>query len=141
MFHKLLLNFSWWVNRKDPEGNYLFEGGFLGMDNIGAVQPVRAAAARAGGWSSPTPPSWMATYACRCMQIALELARHDEAYEDVATKFVEHFLAIAQVSAQFGSAARGIWDEQDGFCYDLVSRTHATATWSPCRSGSARWSG
>ena len=64
----------------------------------------------------------MATYALHLMQIALELARDDEAYEDVATKFVEHFLGIAQASATFGSSSRGIWDEQDGFCYDLVSR-------------------
>jgi hypothetical protein len=123
VFHKLLLNFSWWVNRKDPEGNYLFEGGFLGMDNIG---PVNRSEQLGEGWrfEQSDATSWMATYALHLMQMALELARHDEAYEDVATKFVEHFLAIAQVSAQFGSGSRGIWDEQDGFCYDLVSRTH-----------------
>ncbi len=123
VFHKLLLNFSWWVNRKDPEGNYLFEGGFLGMDNIG---PVNRSEQLGEGWrfEQSDATSWMATYALHLMQMALELARHDEAYEDVATKFVEHFLSIAQVSAQFGSASRGIWDEEDGFCYDLVSRTH-----------------
>ena len=123
VFHKLLLNFSWWVNRKDPEGNYLFEGGFLGMDNIG---PVNRSERLEEGWrfEQSDATSWMATYALHLMRIALELARHDEAYEDVATKFVEHFLSIAQVSSRFGSAARGIWDEQDGFCYDLVSRTH-----------------
>lgn len=123
VFHKLLLNFSWWVNRKDPEGNYLFEGGFLGMDNIG---PVNRSDRLPEGWrfEQSDATSWMATYALHLMRMALELARHDEAYEDVATKFVEHFLSIAQVSARFGSASRGIWDEQDGFCYDLVSRTH-----------------
>jgi hypothetical protein len=123
VFHKLLLNFSWWVNRKDPEGNYLFEGGFLGMDNIG---PVNRSERLPAGWrfEQSDATSWMATYALHLMRMALELARHDEAYEDVATKFVEHFLSIAGVSARFGSAARGIWDEQDGFCYDLVSRTH-----------------
>ncbi|SDC86416.1 MGH1-like glycoside hydrolase domain-containing protein [Actinokineospora iranica] len=122
VFHKLLLNFSWWVNRKDPGGNYLFEGGFLGMDNIG---PVNRSAPLEHGWrfEQSDATSWMATYALHLMQIALELARHDEAYEDVATKFVEHFLSIAQASTHFGSARRPIWDEEDGFCYDLVSRT------------------
>lgn len=121
VFHKLLLNFSWWVNRKDSDGNYLFEGGFLGMDNIG---PVNRSAKLPEGWwfEQSDATSWMATYALHLMQIALELARDDEAYEDVATKFVEHFLGIAQASATFGSSSRGIWDEQDGFCYDLVSR-------------------
>lgn len=121
VFHKLLLNFSWWVNNKDSDGNYLFEGGFLGMDNVG---PVNRSAALPEGWwfEQSDATSWMATYALHLMQIALELARHDEAYEDVATKFVEHFLGIAQASARFGSASRGIWDERDGFCYDLVSR-------------------
>ncbi|HEU5473034.1 MAG TPA: glucosidase [Actinophytocola sp.] len=121
VFHKLLLNFSWWVNNKDADGNYLFEGGFLGMDNIG---PVNRSARLPEGWwfEQSDATSWMATYSLHLMQIALELARVDEAYEDVATKFVEHFLSIAQVSAQFGSASRGIWDERDGFCYDLVSR-------------------
>ncbi|HET9144291.1 MGH1-like glycoside hydrolase domain-containing protein [Actinophytocola sp.] len=121
VFHKLLLNFSWWVNNKDADGNYLFEGGFLGMDNIG---PVNRSARLPEGWwfEQSDATSWMATYSLHLMQIALELAREDEAYEDVATKFVEHFLSIAQVSAQFGSAGRGIWDERDGFCYDLVSR-------------------
>src|SRR5919197_1521896 len=121
VFHKLLLNFSWWVNNKDGDGNYLFEGGFLGMDNIG---PVNRSARLPEGWwfEQSDATSWMATYALHLLQIALELARADEAYEDVAAKFVEHFLGIAQASAQFGSASRGIWDEQDGFCYDLVSR-------------------
>ncbi|MGH3861514.1 MGH1-like glycoside hydrolase domain-containing protein [Actinokineospora sp.] len=121
VFHKLLLNFSWWVNRKDPEGNNLFEGGFLGMDNIG---PVNRSEQLPDGWrfEQSDATSWMATYALHLMQMALELARHDEAYEDVATKFVEHFLAIAQASTHFGSAGTPIWDEEDGFCYDLLSR-------------------
>ncbi|UVS82611.1 MGH1-like glycoside hydrolase domain-containing protein [Actinokineospora sp. UTMC 2448] len=121
VFHKLLLNFSWWVNRKDPEGNYLFEGGFLGMDNIG---PVNRSEPLPGGWrlEQSDATSWMATYALHLMQMALELARDDEAYEDVATKFVEHFLSIAQASTHFGSADRPIWDDEDGFCYDLLSR-------------------
>ncbi|GDY30847.1 MGH1-like glycoside hydrolase domain-containing protein [Gandjariella thermophila] len=122
IFHKLLLNFSWWVNRKDADGNYLFEGGFLGMDNIG---PVNRSEPLAGEWrlEQSDATSWMATYSLHLLRIALELARHDDAYEDVATKFVEHFLGIAQTSTTFGSARRGIWDDEDGFCYDLVSRT------------------
>jgi hypothetical protein len=127
VFHKLLLNFSWWVNNKDSDGNYLFEGGFLGMDNIG---PVNRSARLPEGWwfEQSDATSWMATYSLHLMQIALELARADEAYEDVATKFVEHFLSIAQVSSSFGSGGRGIWDEEDGFCYDLVSRHRPDGT-------------
>jgi hypothetical protein len=121
IFHKLLLNFSWWVNRKDADGSYLFEGGFLGMDNIG---PVNRSEPMLGQWrlEQSDATSWMAAYSLHLMQIALELARHDESYEDVATKFVEHFLGIAEASTQFGSGGRGIWDEEDGFCYDVVSR-------------------
>ncbi|MBB5806666.1 hypothetical protein F4560_006434 [Saccharothrix ecbatanensis] len=121
IFHKLLLNFSWWVNRKDADGSYLFEGGFLGMDNIG---PVNRSEPMLGQWrlEQSDATSWMAAYSLHLMQIALELARHDESYEDVATKFVEHFLSIAEASTQFGSGGRGIWDETDGFCYDVVSR-------------------
>jgi hypothetical protein len=127
VFHKLLLNFSWWVNNKDTDGSYLFEGGFLGMDNIG---PVNRSAPLPEGWwfEQSDATSWMATYALHLMQMALELARHDESYEDVATKFFEHFLSIAQASASFGSASRGIWDERDGFCYDLVSRSSPDGT-------------
>ncbi|MBY8851618.1 glucosidase, partial [Saccharothrix sp. MB29] len=110
IFHKLLLNFSWWVNRKDADGSYLFEGGFLGMDNIG---PVNRSEPMLGQWrlEQSDATSWMAAYGLHLMQIALELARHDDAYEDVATKFVEHFLSIADASTQFGSGGRGIWDE------------------------------
>ncbi|MBB5954424.1 hypothetical protein FHS29_000994 [Saccharothrix tamanrassetensis] len=121
VFHKLLLNFSWWVNRKDADGSYLFEGGFLGMDNIG---PVNRSEPMLGQWrlEQSDATSWMAAYSLHLMRMALELARHDESYEDVATKFVEHFLSIAEASTRFGSGGRGIWDETDGFCYDVVSR-------------------
>jgi hypothetical protein len=121
VFHKLLLNFSWWVNRKDADGSHLFEGGFLGMDNIG---PVNRSEPMLGQWrlEQSDATSWMAAYSLHMMQIALELARRDDSYCDVATKFVEHFLSIAEASTRFGSAARGIWDETDGFCYDVVSR-------------------
>jgi hypothetical protein len=122
VFHKLLLNFSWWVNRKDADGSYLFEGGFLGMDNIG---PVNRSEPLQGDWrlEQSDATSWMAAYCLHLAQMALELARNDEAYQDVATKFVEHFLSIAQASTTFGRAGRGIWDDEDGFCYDLASRT------------------
>jgi hypothetical protein len=127
VFHKLLLNFSWWVNRKDSDGNYLFEGGFLGMDNVG---PVNRSDPLHGGWwfEQSDATSWMATYALHLLEIALELARYDVAYEDVATKFVEHFLSIAHASTHFGSGRRGIWDDEDGFCYDLVSRVTEDGT-------------
>ncbi|TWP52954.1 glucosidase [Lentzea tibetensis] len=123
VFHKLLLNFSWWVNRKDADGSYLFEGGFLGMDNIG---PVNRSEPMLGEWrlEQSDATSWMAAYSLHLMQIALELAREDESYEDVATKFVEHFLSIAEAFTHFGSAGTSIWNEEDGFCYDLVSRRH-----------------
>ncbi|MBW4715567.1 glucosidase [Saccharothrix sp. SC076] len=121
VFHKLLLNFSWWVNRKDADGSHLFEGGFLGMDNIG---PVNRSEPMLGQWrlEQSDATSWMAAYSLHLMQMALELARDDDSYEDVATKFVEHFLSIAEASTRFGSGGRGIWDEADGFCYDVVSR-------------------
>ncbi|GHH35913.1 MGH1-like glycoside hydrolase domain-containing protein [Lentzea cavernae] len=121
IFHKLLLNFSWWVNRKDADGSYLFEGGFLGMDNIG---PVNRSEPMLGEWrlEQSDATSWMAAYSLHLMQIALELARDDESYEDVATKFVEHFLSIAGAFTHFGSHGGGIWHDEDGFCYDRVSR-------------------
>ncbi|GLZ33152.1 glucosidase [Lentzea sp. NBRC 105346] len=120
IFHKLLLNFSWWVNRKDADGSYLFEGGFLGMDNIG---PINRSEPMLGEWrlEQSDATSWMAAYSLHLMQIALELAREDESYEDVATKFVEHFLSIAEAFTNFGSTNTGIWNEEDGFCYDRVS--------------------
>ncbi|QUQ70126.1 hypothetical protein JJ691_78970 [Kutzneria sp. CA-103260] len=123
IFHKLLLNFSWWVNRKDADGSDLFEGGFLGMDNIG---PVNRSTPMLGDWrlEQSDATSWMAAFSLHLLQMALELAREDESYEDVATKFVEHFLYIARAFNNFGSGTRGLWHEEDGFCYDLVSRQH-----------------
>jgi hypothetical protein len=119
VFSKLLLNFSWWVNRKDADGSNLFEGGFLGMDNVGLFDR-----------SAPLPPgyrleqsdatSWMAFYCLSMLQISLELARADTAWDELATKFLEHFLAIAQAMASFGSMNVSLWDEQDGFCYDVL---------------------
>jgi hypothetical protein len=119
VFTKLLLNFAWWVNRKDSEGSNIFEGGFLGMDNIGLFNR-----------SAPLPPgfrleqsdatSWMAFYCQQMFKIALELARHDSAWDDVATKFFAHFLSIAKAVKSFGSQHISLWHEEDGFFYDVL---------------------
>jgi hypothetical protein len=114
VFHKLLMNFTWWVNRKDAEGRNVFSGGFLGLDNIGLFdrsQPLPGGAQldQADG------TSWMAMYALNMLGIALELAAHDATYEDVATKFFEHFLGIAQALSTLD-----LWDEEDGFFYDVL---------------------
>jgi len=113
VFHKLLLNFTWWVNRKDAEGNNVFAGGFLGLDNIGPID--RSAAVPAGGSLEQSDgTSWMAMYSLNLLEIALVLAEQDRAYEDLATKFLEHFAYIATAIHE-----RGLWNEQDGFYYDV----------------------
>ncbi|BCS32798.1 glucosidase [Luteitalea sp. TBR-22] len=120
VFHKLLLNFTWWVNRKDEGGNNVFEGGFLGLDNIGVFdrsQPLP------GGiyLEQSDGTSWMAMYSLNLLTIALELARHDAAYEDVASKFWEHFLFISYAMAhQEQGEDVNLWDEEDGFFYDIL---------------------
>ncbi len=114
VFHKLLMNFTWWVNRKDIEGRNVFAGGFLGLDNIGLFdrsQPF----ANGGQLEQADGTSWMAMYALNMLAIALELAQHDRTYEDIATKFFEHFLGIAHALNTLG-----LWDEPDGFFYDLL---------------------
>jgi hypothetical protein len=126
VFTKLLLNFSWWVNRKDAGGSNIFEGGFLGMDNIGMFNR-----------SEPLPPgfrleqsdatSWMAFYCQQMFKIAIELARHDSAWDDVATKFFAHFLSIAEAVGSFGSAQMSLWHEEDGFFYDVLAPPHGDA--------------
>jgi hypothetical protein len=119
IFHKLMLNFTWWVNRKDTEGNNIFEGGFLGLDNIGLFdrsQPLPTG----GTLEQSDGTSWMAMYTLNLLTIALELAREDSAYEDVASKFWEHFIYIADAMNKIGSANIGLWDEQDGFYYDAL---------------------
>jgi len=113
VFHKLLLNFTWWVNRKDAEGNNVFAGGFLGLDNIGPID--RSAALPAGGRLEQSDgTSWMAMYCLNLLEIALVLAEHDPTYEDLATKFLEHFAYIATAMND-----RGLWNEDDGFYYDV----------------------
>jgi hypothetical protein len=116
LFHKLLLGFTWWANVKDPEGNLLFGGGFLGMDNVGpfdrsAPLPHGLVLEQADG------TGWMALYCLSMLEIALVLAAEDPAYEDVAVKFFEHFTMISRAINDLG-----LWDEEDGFYYDSVRR-------------------
>jgi hypothetical protein len=119
VFHKLLLNFTWWVNRKDAEGRNVFQGGFLGLDNIGVFD--RSASLPTGGHIDQADgTSWMAMYALNLMRIALELAQHNNVYEDVATKFFEHFLHIAEAMSTFGEGCVGLWDDTDKFFYDVL---------------------
>jgi hypothetical protein len=119
IFHKLLLNFTWWVNRKDMEGNNIFEGGFLGLDNIGVFD--RNSALPDGSFIEQSDgTSWMAMYTLNLLAIALELARTDPAYEDVASKFWEHFIFIAHAMNNIGRDNVELWDEEDGFYYDVL---------------------
>jgi len=119
VFHKLLLNFTWWVNRKDPEGMNIFEGGFLGLDNIGVFD--RSAPLPTGGHLEQSDgTSWMGMYCLNMLAIALELAKDDPAYEDVASKFFEHFVHIAHAMNDMGVDGRSLWDDEDGFYYDVL---------------------
>jgi hypothetical protein len=119
VFHKLLLNFTWWVNRKDPEGSNIFQGGFLGLDNIGVFD--RSAPLPTGGHLEQSDgTSWMGMYCLNMLAIALELAKEDRAYEDIASKFFEHFVYIAHAMNNFGSRGLSLWDEEDGFYYDVL---------------------
>jgi hypothetical protein len=119
VFHKLLLNFTWWVNRKDPEGMNIFEGGFLGLDNIGVFD--RSAPLPTGGHLEQSDgTSWMGMYCLNMLAMALELAKEDPAYEDVASKFFEHFVNIAHAMNDMGIGGRALWDEEDGFYYDVL---------------------
>jgi hypothetical protein len=119
VFHKLLLNFTWWVNRKDVEGRNVFQGGFLGLDNIGVFD--RSAELPTGGHIDQADgTSWMAMYSANLMRMALELACHDPVYEDMATKFFEHFLYIAGALTNLGGEGIDLWDEEDEFFYDVL---------------------
>ncbi|MGH7117204.1 MAG: MGH1-like glycoside hydrolase domain-containing protein [Stellaceae bacterium] len=119
VFHKLLVNFTWWVNRKDVEGRNIFQGGFLGLDNIGIFD--RSAPLPTGGTINQSDgTAWMAMYALNMMRIALELALEDHVYEDIATKFFEHFLYIAEAMTNIGGNGIGLWDETDEFYYDVL---------------------
>ena len=119
IFHKLLLNFNWWVNRKDAEGKNIFQGGFLGLDNIGVFD--RSSPLPTGGHLEQSDgTSWMAMYTLNLLAIALELAEEDPVYEDVASKFWEHFLHIANSMNHLGNGEMGLWNEEDGFYYDVL---------------------
>jgi hypothetical protein len=118
-FHKLLLNFTWWVNRKDADGMNIFQGGFLGLDNIGVFD--RSAPLPTGGYIEQSDgTSWMAMYTLNLLAMATELASEDPAYEDVASKFWEHFIHIAHAMSHRGNDGVGLWDEKDGFFYDVL---------------------
>ena len=119
VFHKLMINFTWWVNRKDVEGRNIFEGGFLGLDNIGIFD--RSAPLPTGGFINQSDgTAWMAMYALNMMRIALELALEDRVYEDIASKFFEHFLYIAAAMTNIGGDGIGLWDDTDEFYYDVL---------------------
>jgi len=119
VFHKLLLNFTWWVNRKDTEGRNVFQGGFLGLDNIGVFD--RSAPLPTGGFLEQADGTgWMAMYSLNLLAIAMELAKEDPAYEDVASKFWEHFLYIANAMTHLGGDGTDMWFDEDGFFYDVL---------------------
>jgi len=122
VFHKLLINFTWWVNRKDQEGNNVFEGGFLGLDNIGLFDRSRPLPV-AGVLEQSDGTAWMAMYCISLLEMALRLADSDPTYEDVAIKFYEHFAYIA-----YAMHSRGLWDVEDGFFYDVIRFADGTAT-------------
>ncbi len=119
VFHKLMLNFTWWVNRKDAEGRNVFQGGFLGLDNIGVFD--RSAELPTGGHLDQADgTSWMAMYCLNLLRIALELATVNPVYEDIATKFFEHFLYVAAALSKLGDQEVDFWDEEDQFFYDVL---------------------
>ena len=119
IFHKLLINFTWWVNRKDVEGRNVFQGGFLGLDNIG-VFDRNEMAPQGGGLDQADGTSWMAMFALDLLRIALELARDEPIYQDVATKCLEHFLYIAGAMGDIGRQGVALWDPEDEFFYDVL---------------------
>ncbi|HWD42009.1 MAG TPA: hypothetical protein VG944_24435 [Fimbriimonas sp.] len=134
VFHKLLLNFTWWVNRKDAFGDNVFEGGFLGLDNIGVFDrnqplPDGSFAEQSDG------TAWMGMFCLNMLEIALELARKDDAYQDVATKFFEHFLYIAAAMNHRSADGAEMWNEEDGFYYDVLRHPDGRSTPLKIRSG------
>jgi hypothetical protein len=132
-FHKLLLNFTWWVNRKDPNGKNVFEGGFLGLDNIGVFD--RSAPLPTGGrLEQADGTAWMAFYCQVMLQIALELTEHDPAYEEMAIKFAEHFFWIASAMSGNGDEGHNMWDNEDQFFYDLLCLPNGQTTLLKVRS-------
>ena len=131
VFQKMLLNFTWWVNRKDALGKNIFQGGFLGMDNIGAFDRDNLPPGYLLGQADGT--SWMAAFAKNMLSIALILAERDPVYEDLASKFWEHYIYIAYSMNNPHDSAHSLWDEQDGFFYDYLFSDRNKA--SPCAHG------
>jgi hypothetical protein len=130
-FNKLLLNFTWWVNRKDRFGKNIFEGGFLGLDNIGVFD--RSAPLPNGGYLEQADgTAWMALYCQNMLELAIELSVHDNIYEDMVLKFVEHFTYIS--AAMNRTDWEGLWDEEDGFYYDMLRSPDGSATRLKVRS-------
>jgi hypothetical protein len=124
VFHKLLMNFTWWVNRKDVQGKNVFQGGFLGLDNIGVFD--RSTPLSPGNFIEQSDgTSWMAMYCLDMLSIAIELSRDDNAYEDVASKFFEHFVNISRAMNDMGGEGLGLWSEKDGFYYDVLHTSDA----------------
>jgi hypothetical protein len=122
-FHKLCLNFTWWVNRKDAHGKNVFEGGFLGLDNIGVFD--RSSAIPGGGHLEQADgTSWMAMYCLNLLEMALEITKYDKAFEPMGTKFFEHFALIAESLNRIGKDWTGAWDEEEGFFYDVLALPH-----------------
>lgn len=133
VFHKLLLNFTWWVNRKDAEENNLFEGGFLGLDNIGIFD--RSAPLPTGGFIEQSDgTAWMAMFTLNMLAIAMELAHYDPVYEDIASKFFEHFVHITHAINTVGGEANGLWDDEDHFYYDVLRLPDRCYQWIRTRS-------
>jgi hypothetical protein len=133
VFHKLTLNFAWWVNRKDRNGRNIFEGGFLGLDNIGVFD--RSAPLPTGGHIEQSDgTSWMAMYALNLMRMALELARTNPVYQEIASKFFEHFLYIVEAMTKGGDGDFNLWDEEDEFYYDVLHTPDGTRTKLKVRS-------
>ncbi len=132
VFHKLLLNFTWWVNMKDTDGNNVFQGGFLGLDNISIFD--RSAALPTGGHIDQSDgTAWMGFFTLEMLRIALELSKDDPVYQDLATKFFEHFLAIAGAMADV-EGGHGLWDPEDGFYYDVLHLPDGSSTQLKVRS-------
>ncbi len=125
IFHKLLINFTWWVNRKDEEGNNLFQGGFLGLDNISVID--RSAGLPPGlSLEQADGTAWMASYCLNMTWAALELSMGDSSYEDLASKFLQHYLAIGGAMNGLSGESSTLWDDEDGFYYDFVRRADGT---------------
>jgi Glycosyl hydrolase family 63 C-terminal domain len=119
VFHKMLIAFTWWVNRKDSQGNNIFQGGFLGLDNIG-VFDRNAAFPDGGRLEQSDGTSWMGMFCLNMLRAAVELAHENPVYENIATKFFEHFLSIAGAMNNLGGKSIGLWDEEDEFYYDVL---------------------